>query len=123
MLPYYLEFSHRLAGIATPLILGGATLYFAIKRLRYDKEALRVQRDTDLIKWHGEALSICALLEELCKNGKELSCDKLNEKILENLSKLSGLIDQGRMFLPNSKSEQYGSEKEEAFKDYEKYIS
>jgi hypothetical protein len=117
-MPYWLEYGSKLAGILTPVILGGATYYFSRKKLTFDKEGIRFQRDTDLIKWSNDAIQTCAYIQELCTSGEKLERQKLIEESFENLAKLSALIDQGRLYLPNHSQKHYGLDKEPAYQGY-----
>ena len=109
---------NKIAGVLTPVILGAATAFFALKRYRFDREKARYERDTDVLKWVQECMGVIGDIEIFSViPDKYLSSSKDRAAGLSKaISKLSILVDFGRMHFPNHFEGEYGVHKESAFR-------
>lgn len=113
--------------VLAPLVSVAGALsayYFALRSSRIQRENLRLQRDSDVLKWGNEAIDILSKLESMAFINvtlPEASGDFYNEK--RNLmAKLSASIDVGRMYFPNVERDAHGVHKDHAFQGFRRFI-
>lgn len=70
-------------------------------------EALRAQRDTDLIGWADETIEQLANTQKLCRDMRDglINEDEFLVRRSETRARLSALLDRGRLFFPNAPAE------------------
>jgi hypothetical protein len=90
---------------------------------RLTVEALRLQRDNDIIQWSNTALNTIVaiefLLRGLLRGVEAKSFPMLRD---ECLAKLSASIDKGRLYFPNIDDAVHGAENELAFRGFRQPI-
>ena len=86
-------------------------------------EQVRTERDSDIIRWTGECVSVLSELESEVAF-LHLSADNNSRKdVLRGLChRLSALIDHGRMFFPNQAPEKKGTDRPPAYQGYRQFI-
>ncbi|WP_026782623.1 hypothetical protein [Pleomorphomonas koreensis] len=104
------------ADIATPIIFGLATLYFAWKAFVYDREQIQAAREADICSWSEKCLKALCSAEGLCELSDQMLDEMgwLNRKS-EVLGELSALVDYGRLYFPNVVDGRFGLHKEVAY--------
>lgn len=75
---------------------------------RMQFEGLRAQRDTDLIAWATEVIERLADAQRLCRDVEDglIAGDDVLRARSESRTRLSALLDRGRLFFPNTKAEE-----------------
>jgi len=81
-------------------------------------EALRNQRDTDLIRWADEVIEQLADTQKLCRDRRDglIDEDAFLARRSEARARLSALLDRGRLFFPNAPKDDDDPDKHAAFK-------
>lgn len=82
-------------------------------------EALRGQRDTDLIAWADEVIERLADTQKLCRDRRDGLIDDEADFLRrrsETRARLSALLDRGRLFFPNAPADDDDPAKHAAFK-------
>jgi hypothetical protein len=80
-------------------------------------EGLRNARDSDLIKWADEVIEIMANAQKLCRErDKLIAPDEFRRGQSEVRTRLSALLDRGRLFFPNTTGDADQADKEAAFR-------
>jgi hypothetical protein len=87
-------------------------LYFVWTKRR--EEELRVG---DVLDWASETISALQTLVIICEMGDRLG-EEATSKLTETIFSISSLIEQGRMFFKNEVVDNFGSEKEPAYRGY-----
>jgi len=74
---------------------------------RMQLESLRAARDTDLIAWAGEVIEQLADAQRMCRDLDDGLIDQndLLRARSETRTRISALLDRGRLFFPNTKAE------------------
>lgn len=81
-----------------------ASINVAIRQEAISKAAIKLQRDTDLLKWGGDCVRI---LQEMIEYTFRIAIDtpeSLEDRRINLLSEVSILIDIGRWYIPNFKT-------------------
>lgn len=115
------------AQVASPIIAFSALVLSAIISLSARREskakslleraAFRRQYQREVVEWATEAMTALAKSETLCElDPARLPDFRVQQLML--LAELSGIIDRGRWFLPNDKTDDFGKGKEQAFQGY-----
>jgi hypothetical protein len=83
-------------------------------------ENLRLQRDSDIIKWSNRAVDHLCSAEMILRPEYHLfTAESAYEKArLELMRDLSSCIDQGRLFFPNLRVDKQGQDKQGAYQGY-----
>jgi hypothetical protein len=80
-------------------------------------EALRADRDSDLINWAGDVIEAMADAQKLCREkDRLLPADAFLHGQSEIRTRLSALLDRGRLFFPNTAMDTDDPDKEHAFR-------
>ncbi|MGE3866898.1 MAG: hypothetical protein AB7G04_08285, partial [Hyphomonadaceae bacterium] len=79
-------------------------------------ESLRAARDSDLIAWADQVIEAMADAQKLCRDrGKLLSDDEFLRAQSETRTRISALLDRGRLFFPNLPGAAEGAAPEAAY--------
>jgi hypothetical protein len=82
------------------------------RQARLERDRLRSARESDLIRWSDEAIATLAESERLCIEKDDLlKGEEFRRRQSETTTKLSSLLDRGRLFFPNGDPERYGAHK------------
>jgi hypothetical protein len=93
------------------------------RQSRMEIEVLRVQRDNDVIRWSNEIIDVMSKIETLLRGGLHGPDRKRFIELRdEHLAMLSSGIDKGRLYFPNVEHEQYGLDKEAAYRGHRQAI-
>jgi hypothetical protein len=131
-----------LGAMIISLISAGISVFFALKSAKRADETLKLQKDTarradavlelqqkmskrtdkalelqylfKIHDWTSDVISVMSEASSLCRLDPSKMEEKFFFKQSEIYTKLSTLIDQGRLYFPNSEDD-YGKEKEEAY--------
>lgn len=100
-----LEFEHWLsvgsAGVALVSFL--FNLHLIRKQEKREVESLRLQKDQDLIDWAGEAIDVLSGVQQLLRErGKLYDPDDFLKERSQLRTRLSAVIDKGRLFFPSA---------------------
>ena len=100
----WLAFGSALAAILS-FLLNRATVK---RQERMQFEALRAARDTDLIGWADEVIERLSDAQRLCRDMDDglVSGDGFLQARSETRTRLSALLDRGRLFFPNTQAEE-----------------
>ncbi|MEZ5923963.1 MAG: hypothetical protein R3D57_06215 [Hyphomicrobiaceae bacterium] len=82
-------------------------------------EQVRNQRDSDIIRWSEACVHNLAEIESFVGNP---SASDLDARRQELLTRLSALIDHGRLFFPNHQPDKKGADKPAAFQGFRQKI-
>lgn len=84
---------------------------------------LRLHREDHIIAWSRSCVVLLAEIEEAAKAHRMTGTELLpHEQFLAARSRLSALIDEGRLYFPNIKSRTHGKDKHDAFKGHRQKI-
>jgi hypothetical protein len=122
-LPHQISLQIDLAAAAIALIALVVSIWTWRRETRLAVEAMRVQRDNDVIQWTNETIDIVAEIDALLRGGVRYR--ELKDFLLIRdgcLGKLSANIDKGRLYFPNVSDATYGIEKETAFQGHRQPI-
>lgn len=106
------------------LLLSITLAFIYLRDRRYAKFQVENDYTNNLLKWHDEVVTILLKLK-LLHNHRQHSLH------IEDLARLSALIEQGRFFFPNIKrsdeygrkrSDEYGRHKPDTYQGYRNYI-
>ncbi|KAF0182030.1 MAG: hypothetical protein IV086_16305 [Hyphomonadaceae bacterium] len=99
----WLAFGSAIAA-AWSFLLNRATVQ---RQERMQFEALRAARDTDLIGWADEVIERLSDAQRLCRDMDDrlIAGDAFLQARSETRTRLSALLDRGRLFFPNTKAE------------------
>lgn len=103
-----------LAGVMIAWYLGRRAERIAVAQRRLDGAVFAAEWLRDLRDWSSESIDVLSEVSYWCG---ENSGDR-DEKILCCRHRLSALVDRGRFFLPNVRTEEYGTHKPSAFRGY-----
>jgi hypothetical protein len=103
------EMANAVAFLA--LIISAAVALFNIRDRRNAKYQIANEYASQLLTWHGQVVNV---LIELNVTPADLDGTKKKGLLLT----LSSLIEQGRFYFPNLKSEEFGGEKPPAYRGY-----
>jgi hypothetical protein len=108
--------------LASALIaIGSLALNWIVvrKQTALQFEELRAMHDSDLIKWTDEVIEIMANAQKLCRDkDKLISIEEFRISQSEIRTRLSALLDRGRLFFPNKADADHGADKEAAFQGH-----
>ncbi len=82
-------------------------------------EQVRNQRDSDVIRWTEASMHCLAEIESFIGHPPSANLDDKKQSLL---SRLSALIDHGRLFFPNHQPEKQGAEKPAAYQGFRQKI-
>ncbi len=82
-----------------------ASIFVAFRQENLSKTAIKLQRDTDLLKWGSDCVRILQEMIEYTFRIETDSKESLENRRTDLLSEVSILIDIGRFYLPNFPSE------------------
>jgi hypothetical protein len=86
-------------------------------------ETLRLQRDNDVIAWSNQTIDAICEAETLLRNGHQhLDAGAFLAARDACLARLSSCIEKGRLYFPNFEHENYGIEKESAYRGHRQPI-
>ena len=88
------------------------------RQWKVEWDALRLQRDNDLIDWGHSALDACCRAEMLLRPEYAAICGEhdYERDRFATLASLSGAIDRGRLYFPNIEDHKFGVQRDSAFK-------
>lgn len=97
-------FSQAVASILALLALLFSIWTF-LRQIKLARWELRIYREAEVIEWTKSCLLILSTIEEhISESRRGEEWDLKSENKIENLSRLTALIDQGRLFFPNHNS-------------------
>ncbi len=112
-------------GVEQWLTLGSAALailsFFLNLRLvarqeKRNRVAMKMAHDSDVIGWSDEVVTLLAHTQEmLVEKGASYNDDDFRARRSDVRARLSALIDRGRIFFPNRKDGDFGTDKEAGF--------
>ncbi len=86
-------------------------------------EQVRTERDSDVIRWTRECVSVLAELEsEVAFSTPSPNNTSQQSSLRAHCHRLSALIDHGRLFFPNQAPEKKGSDRPPAYQGYRQII-
>jgi hypothetical protein len=86
-------------------------------------EQVRIQRDSDVLRWTNECIAILANCESFVAVFDPQQRDRQVDELYRTTRyRLSALIDQGRLFFPNERPEAKGTDKPLAYQGYRQQI-
>jgi hypothetical protein len=121
--PDHVTLQVDLAAAAIALIALVVSIRTWRRQTRLAIEAMRVQRDNDVIRWTNETIDVVAEIDALLRGGVRYR--ELKDFLLIRdgcLGRLSANIDKGRLYFPNVSHATYGTEKETAFQGHRQPI-
>ena len=82
-------------------------------------EELRAAHDSDLIRWADEVIETMANAQKLCRDkDKLITIEEFRLQQSEMRTRLSALLDRGRLFFPNLADTDHGADKEAAYQGH-----
>ncbi len=79
-------------------------------------ESLRASMDADVVSWSGEAIEKLANAASLARTRHLYEPGDYNVRLAEASHQLSALADRGRLFFPNERHDQIGTDRDLAFR-------
>ncbi|KAF0106166.1 MAG: hypothetical protein FD163_1869 [Hyphomonadaceae bacterium] len=110
--------SISLAALIVSAIAIIASIYSALRQEHLSKTEIKLQRDTDLLKWGADCVRILQEMIEFTFRIQHDTEDELAEIRTNLLSEVSVLIDIGRWYLPNLINSNQPHERQAAYKGY-----
>jgi hypothetical protein len=109
-----------LAAAAIAVLALVISIWFGWRQSNIELESLRQQRDSDIIAWSGLAIDACCRAEIVLHPDYAHASTEQEFQLgqLETLAALSGVIDKNRLYFPNREDDEYGLDKEAAFRGH-----
>ena len=95
-----------------------ASILVAMRQEMISKAAIKLQRDTDLLKWGADCVRILQEMIEYTFRIKIENPEELENRRIDLLSEVSILIDIGRWYIPNVPTKNEEGEKQAAYRGY-----
>lgn len=93
------------------LLLSISLAIFYLRDRRHAKYQVENEYTNNLLKWHGEVVTILIKLRLMHAQGQAITPN-------DDLARLSAFIEQGRFFFPNIDRFDYGQDKPPAYRGY-----
>lgn len=107
-----------IAALVVSAIAIVASIYSAMRQEHLVKTEIKLQRDTDLLKWGADCVRILQEMIEFTFRIYHDTHEELEDMRTNLLSEVSVLIDIGRWYLPNLKTSEEPDEGQAAYKGY-----
>lgn len=88
----------------------------AARQAAVQYEALRAGMDADVVSWSSEGIEKLAHASSLARTRHLYDAADYQRRLSEVACQLSALADRGRLFFPNHRHDQFGPEREYAFR-------
>jgi hypothetical protein len=110
--------SISLAALIVSAIAIIASIWAAVRQETISRAAVKLQRDTDLLKWGADCVRIMQEMIEFTFRIEHDTDEELEDRRTNLLSEVSVLIDIGRWYLPNLRTTIEPDEGQAAYKGY-----
>jgi len=99
------------------------SLWVFYRQQKLNRWQLRLHREDHIIEWSRSCIGVLAEIEEAARTHSGTSTELLPQKEFIILrSRLSAMIDEGRLYFPNIQSRTYGRKKHEAYRGHRQPI-
>lgn len=115
-------FSQTLAAVlsACAILL---SLWVFSRQQKLARWQLRLHREDHIIQWSRSVVGLLAEIEETARAHRTSNTELLpHQEFIQARSRLSALIDEGRLYFPNIKSRTHGRDKHDAYKGHRQKI-